>query len=236
MDTPSIWTPTLEKVTKDLERWDKGHPTIDERRLIIGMVVGGRMQYKTCVQGMPVEIEQRLTRMIRHFIWGGTAQPTIGIDTLSKPIEQGEKKLLDVKVRNEAIELMKMKRYLNFSETRPTWAKIADALIKMKLNKKWKVENDGAYQNVFLQTLTVNAKDIRDGLPTSLRRIIRTARKHEVTLPPAGLKLKTNLDMPIWYHGGLKDRENIRLNNTVAKCLRTNHRLRKIDDAIKEQP
>lgn len=84
------------------------------------MVVGGRTQYKTCVQGMLHEIELRLTQMIRSFIWGGTTHPTVGMDTLVKPIKEGGKKLLDIKACNKAIELMKTKRFLDLGETRPT--------------------------------------------------------------------------------------------------------------------
>lgn len=29
IDNPSVWAPTLEKITQDLTRWNRGHPTID---------------------------------------------------------------------------------------------------------------------------------------------------------------------------------------------------------------
>lgn len=43
----SVWTPTVEAIEKDLKRWGKSNPTLEGRRLIIGMVVGGRSQYRT---------------------------------------------------------------------------------------------------------------------------------------------------------------------------------------------
>lgn len=231
-DQPSVWTPTLEKITRDLERWDKGHPTIDGRRLIIGMVIGGRTQYRTCVQGMPLEVEQRLTRTIRNFIWGGTTHPTVGLETLSRPIEQGGKKLLDLKARNEAIELMKTKRFLDFSTSRPTRAKIADSIIERGLLKKWKIENDGAYKNIFLQSLSANTKDHKDGLPPSIRRMLKTAHKYGVMPAPTKLPLRLRLDMPIWYHTGLTGMKYQGYNSTTAKCQRRHHGITTVGDLI----
>lgn len=118
VDCPSIWTPTIEKIKKDLDRWGRGHPTIDGKCLIIGMVVGGRTQYQTCIQGMPKEIEQQLTKIISTFFWGEDNRPTASMEMLHRPIAQGGEKLLDIKSRNKAIELMKTKRYLNLGETR----------------------------------------------------------------------------------------------------------------------
>ncbi|KNZ79497.1 hypothetical protein J132_09581 [Termitomyces sp. J132] len=37
----SIWAPMIEQIASNLKKWSKGHPTIDGRCLIIGMVVGG---------------------------------------------------------------------------------------------------------------------------------------------------------------------------------------------------
>lgn len=54
----------MEKIVTDLKRWDRSHPTINGRCLIIGMVVGGRTQFRTCVQGMPPEVEQCLRKII----------------------------------------------------------------------------------------------------------------------------------------------------------------------------
>lgn len=231
-DQPSVWAPTIEKITRDLERWNKGHPTIDGRRLIIGMVVGGRTQYRTCVQGMPPEIEQRLTRVIRNFIWGDVSHPTVGLETLSRPIEQGGKKLLDLKARNEAIELMKTKRFLDLSNKRLTWAKIADQLIETNLLKKWKLERDGAYKNIFLQSLSANVRESKDGLTVSLRRMLKIAKKYGVKLTPTKLPLKQKLDMPIWYHTGLTGMKYQGYNTAAAKCQRKNHSITTVRDLL----
>ncbi|TDL17428.1 hypothetical protein BD410DRAFT_816480 [Rickenella mellea] len=104
----AIWTPIVEKINANLNQWEKGHPTQEGRRLIVGMEVGGRTQYLTRVQGMPKEVEHTLTKMIQKFMWGDSA-PLVGAATLTSPISDGGKKLLDIEARNQAIELMKVK-------------------------------------------------------------------------------------------------------------------------------
>lgn len=62
---------------------------------------------------------------------------TVEMETLYKPVVLGGKMLLDLKTRNEAIELMKTKRYLDLSTTRPARANITDSLIGMNISKRW---------------------------------------------------------------------------------------------------
>ncbi|KAE9409449.1 hypothetical protein BT96DRAFT_953372 [Gymnopus androsaceus JB14] len=53
VDAEQVWAPVIEKIDTNLARWAKSGPTMDERRAIIQMVVGGMTQYLTVVQGMP---------------------------------------------------------------------------------------------------------------------------------------------------------------------------------------
>ena len=63
------WARTLEKIDAALDQWELGHPTMEGRRFIILMVVGGMTQYLTKVQGRPAEIERKLEKRIRNFLW-----------------------------------------------------------------------------------------------------------------------------------------------------------------------
>ncbi|KIJ09913.1 hypothetical protein PAXINDRAFT_164335 [Paxillus involutus ATCC 200175] len=60
----AIWSPTLDKITSSLERWEKSHPTIEGRKIIIQRTIGGMTQYLTKAQGMPPDIEQTLTKTL----------------------------------------------------------------------------------------------------------------------------------------------------------------------------
>jgi len=124
----SVWTPTLEKIDAKLKRWKRSHPTQDGKWLIISMEIGGLTQYLTRVQGMPKEVEDSINWKITKFLWDNTSA-MVNLETMTQPISKGGKKILDIKSRNEAIELMKIKSYLNFSPEHPRWAKVADMLI-----------------------------------------------------------------------------------------------------------
>jgi hypothetical protein len=98
VDSSGIWTPILEKIDKALAQWAKSYPTLKGKRLIIQMIIGGMTQFLTKAQGgMPPDIENRLIKKIRSFIWGEGATPTISMSMLSQPIAKGGLKLLDLK-------------------------------------------------------------------------------------------------------------------------------------------
>jgi hypothetical protein len=72
------WTKTLEKITRSLHQWNKGHPTLKGRQLIVQMVVGGMTQFLTKAQGeMPPDIESKIIKMIRAFIWNSNTTPQL---------------------------------------------------------------------------------------------------------------------------------------------------------------
>lgn len=229
----SVWTPTIEKIAEDLERWKKARPTMEGKRLIIGMVVAGRTQFRTHVQGMPKQIEERLNKMIREFIWGESSHLTVGMQTLTLPHARGGKKVLDLGARNEAIEIMKAKCYLKLDENRPDWAKVADAIIGRKIAKKWNVKDDKAFSCTFLQNMDVDVRDKEDGLPPSLQRMLRVARKHSISFNILEISETLKMDMPIWFHIGLSDERNMRWNAGQAVCLRKAHKVKSVGDMLK---
>ncbi|KAH9941471.1 hypothetical protein B0H21DRAFT_696958, partial [Amylocystis lapponica] len=88
-DAEGPWAPTLEKIDKALDAWDHSHPTIEGRRLIIQMIVGGMTQYLTQVQGMPKSVEERLSKRIRRYIWDEKKMSPVSMDTLLAPFSDG---------------------------------------------------------------------------------------------------------------------------------------------------
>ena len=123
------WEPVIDKIHKTLTRYRWSHPTMTERKIIIQMVVGGYMQFLTQAQGMPTKIEEVLTKIIRNFMWEDNKSPRVTLEYLHYPHKEGGLNLLDIKARNEAIEIMWLKEYLNLSPLRLTWAKITDITI-----------------------------------------------------------------------------------------------------------
>ena len=114
------WEAVVDKMYKNLERWKKTHPTMKGRKAIIQIIVEGYTQFLTKAQGMPMHIKSALTKIIRDFMWEDDSSPRIALELLQKPIDEGGLNLLDIKARNEAIEIVWLKAYLNFSPTCPT--------------------------------------------------------------------------------------------------------------------
>lgn len=80
-------------------------------------------------QGMLHHIEQAITKIIRDFIWEESNSPRIALNYLHNAMEDSGLNLIDIKTRNEAIEIIWLKTYLNMSLLRPTWAKITDIIL-----------------------------------------------------------------------------------------------------------
>ncbi|KAG1863879.1 hypothetical protein F4604DRAFT_1032519 [Suillus subluteus] len=119
----------LEKIDASLKRWEKSHPTVEGRKIIIQCTIGGMTQYLTVAQGMPKDIEKTLMVKARSFIWDNVSKTPISMNILCAPIEEGGKNMLNIAQQNEVIELMWLKGLLKPINECPTWAFFAEVLI-----------------------------------------------------------------------------------------------------------
>lgn len=230
IDDATPWEPILATIRENLERWSRRKPTMRGKKLVIGLEVGSRTQYLTRVQTMPRTVENKLIKMTREFIWDGNKHPPINLDTLCKPIEQGGIGLLDLKARNEAIDLMWAKEYLQLSPSRPKWAHIADALLARATNAASKTTDEIARVNPFLQTWGVSTHH-KKKLPNDLSRMIKTAEKHAVRAAVRNPDEKVKALMPGWYHIGNQPGRYV-ANSAAGKCLREVYNVATVEDAI----
>ncbi|KAE9385265.1 hypothetical protein BT96DRAFT_960773 [Gymnopus androsaceus JB14] len=92
IDAEHIWAPVMEKIDTHLARWARGGPTLEGRRQIIQMVIGGMTQYLTVVQGMPATVEKRLTKRINTFLWKEKGHNPVNQKVILGPIEKGGRK------------------------------------------------------------------------------------------------------------------------------------------------
>jgi hypothetical protein len=97
------------------------------------MFAGGITQYLTVVQGMPQEVETKLQKIINNLVWG--SKPSVNLKVMNNPPKKGGINLLDIKARNEAIQIMWLKKYTIIGPQRPTWALVADVLIEENIAK-----------------------------------------------------------------------------------------------------
>jgi ribonuclease HI/endonuclease/exonuclease/phosphatase family metal-dependent hydrolase len=223
----TAWTVTLDKVQAALDRWDRGHPTLDGRKLIVQLVVGGYTQYFTAAQGMPSDVENRFEKMIRAFMWADSTRPLIALESLYEPRERGGLGLLDIKSRNEAIRLMQLRSYLKTGEDRPTWAFAWDATIAKVCG--WDCTTDG-YMNILMHTMKIPEKGPRAArLPEDIRRTMKIAKAYGVTVAAVKLSDEIKKQFPAWSHVASQGWTYSELHD---KCLRKNHKVRTCGDLL----
>lgn len=230
IDEEGQWVRMIAIIRDNLARWAKRNPSRNGRKLIVGLEVGSRTQYLTKVQVMPPSIQGRIVKMVKMFMNGGDKSPRVGIETIYRPVAEGGVGLLDLVARNEAINVMWLKEYLQFDERRPKWAYLADRLFARSLAGVSKNTVVMAQFNSFLQTWKVSAHPAA-GLPGALRRLLKVAVKHgvqvEVANPAEGLKLA----MPSWYHTGSQE-GRVMMNTAALRCLRACHGVMTIADCM----
>ena len=230
IDNENIWSVQLDKIDNTLEKWEKSNPTIEGRKLIIQMTVGGMTQYLAQVQGMSTSTEKKLEKRIRKFIWGNKTKPPVNIDTLYAPIKMGGRSLLDIKSRNEAIELMWLKSYLKFNNDRPLWTLVADAFMATNLPQSESSLNRETKQSVFLQswkTLTGTK------CPKTIKRLFQTAKKFSVRLEGLAFTPSITTKMPIWHHTKADPKLRHLAGSETSKCLIRNHKVMKVGEIEK---
>ncbi|EIW55710.1 uncharacterized protein TRAVEDRAFT_77783, partial [Trametes versicolor FP-101664 SS1] len=120
VDQEAVWGPMVDTIRRNLERWGLRNPSMYGRKLIVGMEVGGCTQFLARAQTMPPAVEQTLERAVSEFVWKNGGRPTVSMAVLQDPLESGGLNLLDVRARNDAIDLMWLKAYVDTSPARPT--------------------------------------------------------------------------------------------------------------------
>ena len=222
------WEPILNTIKTKLDLWTKAHLTLNRKRVVTQAIIGGHTQFLAKAQGMPSYIEDALMKIISNFIWEHETRPRIAMDTLRCPIHEGGLNILDIKSRNEAIEIVWLRTYLNFSPSCQKWATVMDHII-LAMAPSCSVKK--ARENPFLQTWKAPLKGPRAKcLNEDIKRMLKTARKYKINF--AAIRLTPHLlaQLPAWYHLSAKKKP---ITNATAKCLLKKHDVTKVADLIK---
>ncbi|PPQ77059.1 hypothetical protein CVT24_009763 [Panaeolus cyanescens] len=218
IDTDAIWNKNIDEINTILNRWERSHPTQEGRRLLVNMYVAGKTQY--------------LTRELYVGKWHEPHAPPIRASVLQKDHLSGGRKVLNIKARNEAIDLMRMKTYLKPTQERPTWTKIVDEIISESVPKSSKFKDKLARYNYLLQTWSP-AKREGARMPESILRMIKTAQKYNLQFDPRLLSNEAKLDLPIWYHLGRDSMVRVPTEGrTATECLRKKHHITTVRDML----
>ncbi|KAJ7247772.1 hypothetical protein C8J57DRAFT_1080606, partial [Mycena rebaudengoi] len=179
---------------------------------------------------MPADIEKRLEKRVRQFLWAEKEQVTVNKETVYAPADVGGKDLLDIVSRNEAIAITWLKTYLNFSENRPLWCFVADELLAKKI-QAGDINVDVAMRlNAYLQTWKPKVGD--DMIGKDLTDMIKAGRKYGVQMDVIAVSGEIQRQMPVWYHSmSFGDKNLWNKPPAVVECLKKKHRIKLVKDA-----
>ncbi|OSD03193.1 hypothetical protein PYCCODRAFT_1444584 [Trametes coccinea BRFM310] len=99
-----IWLPKLEKIRSTLDKWTRSRPTLEGKRHVVQMIVGGMSQFLTDVQRMPKAIMDRMNALIRRYLWNDKHTPPVRTEYMLLPADRGGFGILDLEARNDAID------------------------------------------------------------------------------------------------------------------------------------
>ncbi|KAJ7027442.1 hypothetical protein C8F04DRAFT_965206, partial [Mycena alexandri] len=192
------------------------------------MVVGGMTQYLATVQGMPDDVEKRLERRVRDFLWAEKVRVSVNKETVYAPADMGGKDLLDIVARNEAIAVTWLKTYLSFGPDRPLWCFVTDEILAKKVPLGDFNVDEAMRVNAYLQTWAPYQSSWDLG-SKDLAGIISVGKKYGVTIDNIAVSRKNQGDMPIWYHR-FSDGHRPLFNSprAVVACLKEKHHVRSV--------
>ena len=192
------WKKIVETIKKDFKRWETRYPTLEGKRLIVQMIAGGKTQFLARAQGMPDSIQAEIQKTITGFVWG-KERATMCMKDVARNPERGGRKIMDIAKRNEAIDLMWVKQYLNMGADRPKWAFMMDEIFRIERPKRAKethqmIEN----WNPLIQDWKPKARSAN--IPKRIHNAMRLARKYGVELEALEPTDETKREMPVWLH------------------------------------
>jgi ribonuclease HI/exonuclease III len=226
VNTENVWKKVTEKIETGVEQWEKSHLSMEARRHMANMTQGGVSQYLARVQGMPPKALETIRKSIRSFIWADKKQAPVREEYLFAPINRGGRKVLDIEARSEAITLVRLKEYLNFSEDRPMWAYFADAIFA-KIVPSDEHSDPATRINPFLQTWKTSYGP-KSKLPKRLKELVRIAKKYGLRTDAIALTKGLTRKMPVWHH--IEATKKVRASKTT-RCLTYTHGIKTVGDA-----
>jgi exonuclease III len=219
-DTIAQWNSVLSAQKRIMDRWSDTHPSYKGKELILKSLVMSKAFFLASVNGMPKDIEERMERNMRNFLWDNKRRGLMPWKEVISPRRVGGLNMPDIRSRLEAIELKWVKQWLLPEGSRPQWAYIMDEIIFQNVAKSPTLVDDLSKQNWLLQTwhesMAGNSK-----ISPMIRNMLKVARDHNITLSAPKIGANVKKQVPIWYNWTITD--NYRWNKKSTKCLRRHH-------------
>ena len=227
-DTSQQWDWIIKKQERVLKTWEGNHLSYQGKELILKALVQSRAMFLTTVNGMPRNIEEKLTKMYKDFLWDNKSRGLMTWKQVASTRKQGGLNVPDVKSRVQAIQLMWFKRWLSTTNERPLWAHIVDAIIAINA-PKIPMTDERSRINWMLQTWQESeGKDAK--ISSEIRQMLKTARRYNATVSAPKYSEQTKKAWPLWWQIDAKN--NYRWNKKAAKHIRNEHKVSTVGDLM----
>jgi ribonuclease HI/endonuclease/exonuclease/phosphatase family metal-dependent hydrolase len=210
------WKRILEKQQDIIDLWTNIRPSIKGRILLLKSLVASRALYLAMVNGMPKDVEEKMTKQMSNFFWMGS-KPQMTWEQLCQPIQKGGLNAPSIQARNKAIDMIWMKTML--TEPKPAWAQIAHFIINKQNNKTGR--------NIITDWPIQHTETNITKIPKIAQKIIRIAKRTNLGISPALPSETLRLNMPAMYHIAAKQNEYRKI-----QCLIETHKINTIKDLL----
>jgi len=227
-DVTQQWDWIIKKQEKVIKTWEGNNLSYQGKELILKALIQSRAVFLTTVNGMPKNVEEKLTKMYKDFLWDGKKRGLMAWKQAAAPRENGGLNVPDVKSRVQAIQLMWFKRWLNTTSERPLWAHIIDAIIA-KNAPKTPITDENSRLNWMLQGWQESeGKDTK--ISNEIKQMLKTARRYNATVTAPRYSMETKKAWPLWWH--IDTNHNYLWNKKTAKHIRNDHKISTVGDLM----
>ena len=223
------WEKVIKSQEKVLEIWSKQNLTTKGKELILKSLVQSKAVFLATVNGMPIEVQNEMTKMYHDFVWNGKKRGLIKWDQAIVKRSEGGLGMPDIKARVEAIEVMWVKKWLSQTDKRPRWAFILDMILNETIAKQPIIDEKSRISWIMQTWHESEAKDVN--LSGNIKRMLKVARKYNINPIAPKYDSEAKRKMPLW-HNMLMKSANYQWNKKSARCLRENHRIKTVGDLI----
>ena len=228
VDPAAQWDNVLESQRKVLKAWRSAHLSYRGKELVLKALAQSKAMFLATVNGMPKDVEEKMTRMFKDFVWDGKPRGLMQWKAAVAPRNKGGLNMPDVKSRLEAIQTMWIKKWLAPEGKRPTWAFIMDEILKKNIAKN-PVIHPEATMNWALQSWHESeSKDAK--ISSGIRNLLKTARKFNLEFIAQRISTETKKKLPFWHN--IEVNNNYLWNKKAAKCLRDKCNVRTVGDLV----
>jgi ribonuclease HI/exonuclease III len=222
------WNKIIQDQEQLMELWQRMHPSLKGKEILLKTLIQSKAVFLATVNGMPKDIEDRMQRNMKDFLWEGKKKGLVRWETAITDKKEGGLGIPDLRSRLEAIEIMHLKKYLAPKNKRPKWAWIVDEILFLNITPKPMIENESKISWI-LQTWH-ESMGAEANISDRIREMLKIGRKYNIGLDALKLSKETKLELPIWHH--LAVTNNHLWNKKGGRQLRQNHNVKTVNDLI----